>query len=45
MNIKFKMAQKHETVNVVAPREEQPIQKGEWVGHTSMKFTTNKAHI
>ena len=34
-----------ETVNVVAPREQQPVQSGEWTGHTSAKFTTNKAHI
>ena len=31
--------------NLVAPREEQPVQAGEWQGHTSAKFTTNKAHI
>lgn len=31
--------------DVVAPRSEQPIQAGEWPGHTSMKFTTNKAHV
>jgi hypothetical protein len=30
---------------MVAPRTEQPVQVGEWTGHTSAKFTTNKAHI
>lgn len=29
---------------MVAPRTEQPVQVGEWTGHTSAKFTTNKAH-
>ena len=31
--------------NMVAAREEQPVQVGEWAGHTSAKFTTNKAHV
>ena len=31
--------------DVVAPRSEQPVQVSEWPGHTSMKFTTNKAHV
>ena len=30
---------------MVAPKAEQPVQMGEWSGHTSAKFTTNKAHI
>ena len=35
---------KADRVDAVAPREEQPVQKGEWAGHTSNKFTTWKAH-
>jgi hypothetical protein len=31
--------------NLVAPREQQPNPVAEWPGHTSAKFTTNKAHI
>ena len=31
-------------IGAVAPRAEQPVQVGEWQGHTSAKFTTNKAH-
>ena len=33
-----------DSLNVVAPREEQPIQSGQWPGHTSAKFTTWKKH-
>lgn len=36
---------KVDRVDVVAPREEQPVQRGEWAGHTSAKFTTWKAHV
>ena len=39
------MSIKAERSDVVAPRSEQPIQIGEWPGHTSMKFTTHKAHV
>ena len=33
------------TKDVVAPRSEQPKPVSEWIGHTSEKFTTNKAHV
>ena len=32
-------------MDVVAPRNEQPIQLGEWAGHTSQKFGGEKSHV
>ena len=33
------------TMDVVAPREQQPVQAAEWNGHGSKKFNTNRAHV
>lgn len=33
------------SMDVVAPRNEQPVQLGEWTGHTSSKFGGEKAHV
>ena len=41
----FKPDECGKTGMLVAPIHEQPVPRGEWPGHTSQKFTTNKAHV
>ena len=33
------------TMDVVAPRDQQPVQNKEWIGHSSQKFGGEKSHI